>query len=67
MATNRRHLFGSVLALMLASAVGIAGGPQTPTPSPSDGAGDSAEGNASERFEGYVWLDVDGQILQHVG
>jgi hypothetical protein len=55
MTMNRRHLLWSFLALMLASAVGIAGSTETPTPGASDSAG--------ERFEGYVWLDVDGQPL----
>lgn len=63
MTMNRWHLLWSFLALVLASAVGIAGSAETPTPSASDTAGGTAQGSASERFEGYVWRDVDGQPL----
>ena len=63
MTMNRRRLFGSFLALTLASAVGFTGSAETPTPSASDTTGGAGEGSTSERFEGYVWVDVDGQPL----
>lgn len=63
MTMNRRPLLCSFLALMLASAVGLAGSAETPTPSPSDTAGSATQDSAGKRFEGYVWLDVNGQPL----
>ncbi len=63
MTFKRRHLLGSFLTLALASAIGAAERPQSPTPPAADPAARAVGESSQEPLDGYIWLDVDGNPL----